>query len=138
MERGHPARWNAGVPPAGTPASCPLCRGQPFAMRIVVPKAPWSAVSVSRRTATALLLSSGRRQLRSASLPHSKALRAFSCTVVSRRIMKFALRAGSACTLIDLAFSFGPPFCHEVETSLARERDAPTTAGETPALPGDH
>ena len=45
-----------------------------------------------------------------------------------------ALRAGSACALIDLAFSFDLAFFHDVETSLARERDAPATAGGTPAL----
>jgi len=45
-----------------------------YALRIVVPKAPWSAVSVSRRTATAF----GSASKAPASLPHSKALRAFS------------------------------------------------------------
>jgi hypothetical protein len=40
-----------------------------------------------------------------------------------------ALRAGSACASFDL------PFSHDVMTSLVRERDAPATAGETPALP---
>jgi hypothetical protein len=37
-------------------------------------EAPWSAVSVSRRTATAFFLPNGRRQLRFSSLPHSETL----------------------------------------------------------------
>jgi hypothetical protein len=43
-----------------------------FLAALKMREAPWSAVAA----ATALFLPSGRRQLRSASLPHSKALRA--------------------------------------------------------------
>jgi len=43
-------------------------------------------------------------------------------------------RGHPACALIDFAFSFDLGFFHDVETSLARERDAPATAGGTPAL----
>jgi hypothetical protein len=48
-------------------------------VRVLAPKAPWSAVVPT----TALVVRRGRRQLRSASLPHSKALRAFSFTMAS-------------------------------------------------------
>ena len=51
------------------------------ALRILVPKAPWSAVSVSRRTATAFRLASNA----AASPPQSKALRAFSSFPVARQ-----------------------------------------------------
>jgi ABC-type antimicrobial peptide transport system permease subunit len=51
-------------------------------------EAPWSAVA----PATALLPPSGRRQLRSASLPHSKALRASSHAVVNPSSQGSALR----------------------------------------------
>src|SRR5208337_665277 len=45
-----------------------------------------------------------------------------------------ALRAGSARALLDLAFSLDLPSSPDVKATLGRERDAPATAGETPAL----
>jgi hypothetical protein len=43
-------------------------------------------------------------------------------------------RGHPACAFIDFAFSFDLAFSHYAGTSLVRERDAPATAGETPAL----
>ena len=43
-------------------------------------------------------------------------------------------RGHPARALKDFAFTFDRPFSHDVKSSLARERDAPATAGETPAL----
>jgi hypothetical protein len=75
-------------------------------MKMVVPKAPWSAVRRGGTLPSARFLHRASRGASAAAgpaafmpgifqggvkPPHSKALRAFSCLVVSRRIMKSSL-----------------------------------------------